>query len=259
MGAYAAWIGKKGVALSKAIDIAVTTGTSYTIVTIVDAILKAAEDVGISISESRVTVIGATGGIGNVVSRLIAKYVKQLNLVARHNNKLEELADSIGSANRKTLSIKTMDNISKALKQSDIVIIVTSTPTALINVDDLLPGTVVCDISLPHNVPQEAAERRKDILIIDGGVVKPPGDCNFHFNFGLAPSLAYACMAETMILTLEGLFEESSIGGRISIEKVEKMAHLGKKHGFRLADFKSFGKEVPPQKLEAVRKVVSTK
>lgn len=254
LGAYAAWIGKKGVSLSKAIDIAVTTGTSYTVVTIVNAILKAAEEVGISISDARVTVIGATGGIGSVTSKLIAQHVSQLNLVARHKGKLEELAASIKKEKNNSLIIKTMSDIPKSLKEADMVIIVTSTPIALINVNDLLPGTVVCDISLPHNVPQQEAERREDILVIDGGVVKPPGHCDFHFNFGLSHSLAYACMAETMILTLEELFEHYSIGGRVSIEKVKKIAQLGEKHGFKLADFKSFGKEVPKRKIETVRK-----
>jgi hypothetical protein len=66
-------------------------------------------------------------------------------------------------------------------------------------------------------------------------------------------------MAETMILTLEGVFENYSIGGDICLEKVKRIAYLGEKHGFRLADFKSFGKDTSPEKIERLKRTVSAK
>jgi len=259
LGAFAASIGQRGRALSKAVDIAVTTGTSYTIVTVVKAVFRAAEEVGISVKRSRVSVIGATGAIGSVVSQLIAKHVCQLNLVARNRFKLEMLKKRIINSQKIPPALKVFDDIKKALKVSDIVVISTNATVALVDIDDVLPGTIICDISLPHNVSKEDAEKRADVMVIDGGVVRPPGNCDFHFNFGLSKSLAYACMAETMILTLERVFEDYSIGGRIPIEKVEKMEKMGDRHGFVLADFKSFGKKVPKTKIDALRKVVQKK
>jgi predicted amino acid dehydrogenase len=257
LGAYAAWIGRRGIMLSKAVDIAVTTGTSYTIVTVVDAILVAAEKIGINISDARVGIIGATGSIGSVVAKLMTRYAHQLTLVSRNIDKLEELVDSLEKIEDKKVSLFAItDDIKKVLQNSDVVVIITNTPTTVISIDDVLPGTILCDISLPHNVSEEEAERRNDLLVIDGGIVQPPGNVDFHFSFGLPPGLAYACMAETMILTFEGIFENYSIGGNSSIEKVEKISYLGKKHGFKLADFKSFGKEVSEEKLDMVRKAV---
>jgi predicted amino acid dehydrogenase len=95
---------------------------------------------------------------------------------------------------------------------------------------------------------------RKDVLVIDGGVIRPPGDVRFNFFFGLPPGLAFACMAETMILTLEGRFESYSIGGNISSERVREIGLLAQKHGFELSDLKSFGKTITTEDLNAVRK-----
>jgi len=259
LGAYAAWIGKKGVTLAKELDIPVTTGTSYTIVIVVDAMFEAAKSVGISVDKSRVAIIGATGTIGRVASQLIAQYVNQVNLVARNTYRLEQLSDIISDSNKTIATVKISTDIKDTLKNSDIIIIVTSTTTAIINLEDVQPGTVICDISLPHNVSKEDAQEREDILVMDGGVVLPPGNCDFHFNFGLAHGLAYACMAETMMLTLEGIFESYSIGGKITIKQVEKIDKIGKKHGFKLAAFKSFGHPVPQEKIEKIRKVVKNK
>lgn len=259
LGAYAAWVGRRGVMLSKEVDIAVTTGTSYTIVTVIDAIMKAANSVGMNVLHSRLSVIGATGSIGSVVCELMIKEVQQINLVARNNEKLEKLIETLKKVEGKKAFIKKINDINLALKESDIIVIITNSITSVIEINLVLPGTIICDISLPHNVSQEEAEKREDILVIDGGVVQPPGNVDFHFSFGLPPGLAYACMAETMILTFEGIFENYSLGGNISIEKVKKIALLGKKHGFKLADFKSFGKEVGNKRLDVMRKVVNLK
>ena len=108
-------------------------------------------------------------------------------------------------------------------------------------------------MSLPKNISEEAANSRKDILVIDGGVVKPPGDVDFNFYFGLPPGLCYACIAETMILALEERYECYSIGGNISFAKVREISQLASKHGVKLAELRSFGKGVSKEHIEEVK------
>jgi predicted amino acid dehydrogenase len=62
-----------------------------------------------------------------------------------------------------------------------------------------------------------------------------PGDVDFRFDFGLPPGKAYACMAETMVLAIEGRYENYSLGRQIEPEKVQEIAQLARKHGFRLS------------------------
>ncbi len=254
LGAYAAWAGKRGVLLAKELNIPVTTGTSYTIEIVVQSVLKLANDVGIKIDKARISIIGATGLIGSICSAILAEKVPELTLMARNKIKMRKLADSILEQNKKKTIIKITDNLKQALAQADIVVVVTSAPFALIKVEDLNPGTIVCDVSLPHNVSPEKAVLRKDVLVIDGGIVQPPGKVDLHFNAGLPMGLVYACMAETMILALEEKYEYASVGGNVSLAKVRAISKFAIKHGFKLAQFRSFGKEVSKEQIEAVKK-----
>ncbi len=63
-----------------------------------------------------------------------------------------------------------------------------------------------------------------------------PGEVDFHFNFGLAPGQAYACMAETMVLALEEKYTSYSLGKQMQTERVREIAQLARKHGFRLTE-----------------------
>jgi len=256
LGAYAATVGRKGALVARNLNIPVTTGTCYTIAISMRAILKASDEIGIKLSQAKVCIVGASGGIGSTVANMLINSVAHLVLVGRNHNKLEMLANSLSQQNKR-VKIDIRENIKDAVKDSDVVVISTTTPNTLININDLKSGVLVCDVSQPRNVSREAADTRTDVLVIDGGVVEIPGDVNFNFYFGLPPKLAYACIAETMILTLEEMFESYSIGGNVSTAKVLKIDQLGAKHGFKLSRLRSFGQDVTKEQIEKVREAVS--
>jgi hypothetical protein len=54
-------------------------------------------------------------------------------------------------------------------------------------------------------------------------------------NIGLPKNVAYACLAETIVLALEGRFENFTVGRNIEWEKVREIYRLGRKHGMNLA------------------------
>ena len=54
-------------------------------------------------------------------------------------------------------------------------------------------------------------------------------------DIGLPPGVAYACLAETVVLALEGRYETFTVGRNIEWEKVKEIYRLGLKHGMRLA------------------------
>ena len=93
------------------------------------------------------------------------------------------------------------------------------------------------------------------MLVIEGGVVAVPGDVSFNFDFGFPPKMAYACMAETMILALEGRAEDYSLGGDLGIERVREIQKLAQKHGFELAGFRSFERTVEQDTIDRVREL----
>ncbi len=118
----------------------------------------------------------------------------------------------------------------------------------------LQPGSVVCDVARPRDVSAMVAEARDDILVIDGGMVDVPGPVDFHFNFGFPSGKAYACMAETMVLALEGRFEDYTVGKDITLDRVNEITALAGKHGFSLSGFRSFEREVTHEQIEVVRR-----
>jgi predicted amino acid dehydrogenase len=98
------------------------------------------------------------------------------------------------------------------------------------------------------------ARARRDVLVIEGGVVDVPGEPDFGMDFGYPPGKAYACMAETMVLTLEGRFEDYTLGKEVEVAKVKEIEALAEKHGFRVSGLRSFGREVTEEEIEAVKR-----
>ena len=77
--------------------------------------------------------------------------------------------------------------------------------------------------------------KRPDVLVIESGEVYLPGDVHMKQIGFDDPHIVYACLAETIVLTLEGRFENFTVGRNIEWEKVHEIYKLGLKHGMRLA------------------------
>jgi predicted amino acid dehydrogenase len=250
LGAYTSVIGDAGTTIARALDVPVTTGDSYTVWVAVQSIRQGAERMEIPLRNATAAVVGATGAIGRVCAELLAGDVARLFLVARRADRLEELRARLKGQARAEICVATsMDS----LREADLILTVTSSIHEVIRPEDLRPGSVVCDVARPRDVSAMVAAVRDDILVIDGGMVDVPGPVDFHFNFGFPPGKAYACMAETMALALEGRFEDYTLGKEITRQRVDEIAGMAVRHGFRVSGFRSFEKEVTQEQIEAVR------
>jgi len=250
LGAFTSIVGDAGITIARELDIAVTTGNSYTVATAMEAAVAAAEMLGHTPRECSVAILGATGSIGKVAAKMLAPQVAEVVLNARTGEKLAQLAEEIGDPG---CVVRTETDVAAALRGCQIVIAVTSSLETVVEPEMLAVGAVVCDVARPRDVSKRVAEMRDDVLVIEGGAVAVPGDVEFNFNFGFPPKEAYACMAETMILALEGKFEDYSLGRDIRIEQVQEIAALGRKHGFKLAGFRSFERRVDAQTIQRIR------
>ena len=250
LGAFTSVVGDAGVTIAKALDVPVTTGDSYTVMVAVDAIREAACVMDIPLQTATTAVVGATGAIGQVCAELLAEDVERLYLIGRRQDALEELRDRLQAHARAELIVSTSMDV---LKEAQLILTVTSSIHDVIRPEHLQPGSVVCDVARPRDVSAMVAAVRDDILVIDGGMVDVPGPVDFHFNFGFPAGKAYACMAETIALALDGKFEDYTLGKHLTRERVEEIDRIAKKHGFRLSGFRSFEKEVTPEQIEVVR------
>lgn len=251
LGAFTSIVGDAGVTVAKSLDIAVTTGNSYTVATALAGTRRAAQLMGIDLANAHIVILGATGSIGAACAQIIARDAKYLTLVARHERKLERVAAQILRSTG--LAVHISANTKATLPNADVVIAVTSAVDTIIDAEDLKPGAVVCDVSRPRNVAPSVAQLRDDVLVIEGGVVEVPGDVDFGLNFGFPPKTAYACMAETMILALEGRYEDFTLGRDITVKQIETIDRLAAKHGFKLAGLRSFERAITEEEISHIR------
>ncbi len=251
LGAYTSVVGDAGVTIAKTLDVPVTTGDAFTVSIAVQAVARAAETMGIPLAQASAAVVGANGAIGRVCAELLAGQVGSLTLIGRDQKRLDELCARLHPG--AVAEMRTSTNLD-ALAGAELILTVTSALHDVVHPEHLRPGSVVCDVARPRDVSAMVSRARDDILVIDGGMVDVPGPVDFHFNFGFPAGKAYACMAETMILALEGRFEDYTVGKDIGIERVNEIAALARKHGFHLSGFRSFEREVTPGQIEIVRR-----
>jgi predicted amino acid dehydrogenase len=93
------------------------------------------------------------------------------------------------------------------------------------------PGAVVCDVSVPSGVRGTADGR----TLLRGGVARLPGGEELGIvGFPLPVGQTFGCMAEALLLGLEGVAGRDFIGS-MKIEQVFYLAELATRHGFALA------------------------
>lgn len=127
-----------------------------------------------------------------------------------------------------------------AVSASRVVFTATNSTEALIQPEMLAAGAIVCDLSRPSNTSRSVADQRPDVLVLDGGVVEIPGRPYLGMNIGFPRGIGYACMAETMMLALDGRFEDTSIGPDLDPATMDGLRGAAKRHGFRIAGLRSF-------------------
>lgn len=247
LGAFSSVVGDGGITIAQRTKIpAVTTGNSYTVATAIEGTLKACNLLEIDIPNATLAVVGATGSIGKTCARVLGRSFGQTILVGRDLDRTRAVADEIGGA----LASTDVADINKA----DAIITVSSAGKELILPEHLKPGAVVCDVARPRDVSARVTKERPDVLVIEGGVVRVPGDVEFNMSFGFPDKMAYACMSETMMLALEGRIENFTLGKDVSVEQVDEITRLAHKHGFELAGFRSFERAVDEEAIDRARR-----
>lgn len=251
LGAHTSVVGDGGVTIAKNSKIAVTTGNSFTVATGVEGAIRASEMMGIDPSTANAAVVGAAGSIGWTCAQVLAKTCSSITLVDLSQERIDDLAGQLNT----TASVRTSTDIESGIRDADIVVTVSSAVDEIIKPSFIKRGAVVCDIARPRDVAVSVAKERDDVLVIDGGVVEVPGEnLDFGFDFGFPARTAYACMSETMMLALEGKYECFTLGKTVSFEQVEETNRLAKKHGFKLAGFRSFEKAVTQEQIDLIRR-----
>ncbi len=233
LGAFTKVVGDAGLTVARRAPLPITTGNSYS----ASGALWAAHDAVLRLGlvpapkrgekvKFKAMVVGATGAIGSVCARMLAMVAEEVYLVSPETAKLLSLKESILKETpdaRLFLSSRADKDI------ADMDMIVTATSGAGKKVLDIMkvkPGCVITDVARPLDLPPSEVAKRPDVLVIESGEIQLPGNVSMK-NIGLPRNVAYACLAETIVLALEGRFENFTVGRNIEWEKVREIYRLG--------------------------------
>lgn len=240
LGAFTKVVGDAGVTVSKKAELPITTGNSYSASGALWAGADAVRRMGlIKIEKDRkigakTMVLGATGAIGSVCCRLLAKAFDEVYLAGRNTAKLLALQQSI-LEETPDVKLKITTQPDKYLAEMDVIVTATSgAGKTILDITRVKPGCVITDVARPLDLSPEDVAKRPDVLVIESGEIELPGNPEMK-NIGLPHKVVYACMAETIVLALEGRYEIFTVGREIEWEKVREIYKMGLKHGMKLA------------------------
>ena len=242
LGAFTKVVGDAGITVARRSSLPITTGNSYSASGALWAAADAMRRMGLvnlnphnKKVAAKTMVIGATGSIGSVSARLLAMAFEEVVLAGRDLKKLEELKVSI-LEDAPDAKVTCSVNYDELLGDMDMI--VTSTSGAgkkILDITRVKPGCVITDVARPLDLPPSEVAKRPDVLVIESGEIELPTKVKGMKSIGLPPNVIYACLAETIVLALEGRFEVFTIGRDTEWEKVKEIYKLGLKHGMKLS------------------------
>jgi predicted amino acid dehydrogenase len=259
LGAFTKVVGDAGLTVAKRAPLPITTGNSYS----ASGALWAAHDamlrMGLLVNpkkgqkaQFKAMVVGATGAIGSVCARLLATTAEEVYLVSPETAKLLALKESI-LKETPDARLFLSAHADKDIAGMDMIVTATSgAGKKVLDIMKVKPGCVITDVARPLDLPASEVAKRPDVLVIESGEILLPGEVQMK-NIGLPKNVAYACLAETIVLALEGRFENFTVGRGIEWEKVREIYRMGLKHGMRLAAISGVNGVFSDSDIERVR------
>ncbi len=220
-------------------DITITSGNTLTASLIIDGIEKAANLFSRKLEQCEMSIIGATGDIGNGCADMFSDNVKKIVLCSRNIKESDQFVQKL--LLKQKAIIKIEQNVKEAVRNSDLVITATSSLGSLLSYKDFKNGAIVCDASMPPNVALETNSLGHNIFIFDGGRAQIGNFDkirNKQWQSLFPNNSIYGCLSESIVLALEGRTENYSLGkGNISVKKIQEIKAMAVKNGIYLADF----------------------
>jgi acetylornithine/succinyldiaminopimelate/putrescine aminotransferase/predicted amino acid dehydrogenase len=215
--------------------VGLTTGNSYTIALALEAIAHAVGERGLDPAAATLAVVGASGNIGQTCAEILAPHYGRTVLLG--SSKPSAVRRLAGLQNR--LPRIQVETDAAALRTAQVVLAATNAPTPFLPAEVFATGAIVCDLSVPAAVRPEVRELRPDMILMNGGIARLPyGEAHGIVGLPLPPGQVYGCMAETMLLGLEGV-RDATYTGLLPAEHVFRLAAMAKTHGFSLAEYKT--------------------
>src|SRR4051812_23560430 len=172
LGAFTKVVGDAGMTVARESELPITSGNSLTVAATLEAAKQAVVRMGVKdLTRGRAMIVGATGAIGAVCSRLIAAAIRDVVLVSIEPERLAALQRII-EEETPGAQVVTATSCHELIGECDLVVTATSAfGQRVIDISRCKPGAVVCDVALPRDISRAEADLRPDVLVVEGGEV----------------------------------------------------------------------------------------
>ena len=249
LGAISAPLAKGGLwpAEDRRIGAKITHGDTLTGVFTV-RILSAADELFSfgGFADKTVAVVGASGLVGSVATRQIAREFspKKMILIAHRNReRLAEIKEALFARDNYRGEVELSLSVA-SIAAADVVILTTTAPGDIVSAQILKDGALVVDMAQPINMSERiwraCLSAGKKVYRVDGGFVNIPG-VKLKFPLGPPPGTTFACLVETMVETMDGL-EGDYVGIVDDMDFARELLARAERRGFVLAPLTNFGR-----------------
>ncbi len=259
LGALTSSLTRGGLDLLPHTQAGITTGRIYTSKTVVDTVEQVVVKLGLNKNKIQIAIVGAAGSIGTACAQLLAKK-KFGNILlvdlSDKNDRISKLVKNIKKIKKETNVIQA--NKIESINNSDIIIAVTNKPEALIRSENLKLGAVIVDDAQPSDVDSDVILNRKDVLVLEGGVVHAKG-IDSHFNFGLKHKEdLFSCLAEAIILSTMGHKGDFQVGEMFELDNdvFDKIEKHSQKMGFKIGEFQNSHSTYSEKDISYVKDII---
>jgi acetylornithine/succinyldiaminopimelate/putrescine aminotransferase/predicted amino acid dehydrogenase len=235
LGGYTAPYSRRGMAACGR-GAAITTGNALTAGMAVQAVRLAADASKLRLGGATVAVVGARGSVGSLAARLLARErPRRLILVGNPNSGALAMQSLVSGLRADGIAVEVSTTVDR-LQECQVILTATTAARPVLENAVISPGTIVCDVAQPPDLPL-SLRSRADLTVIEGGRVVLP-DASLQFGVGnlvgLPAGVTLACMAETILLALEGDQRDYGVGYDVPVAHVDHVMSLARRHGVRV-------------------------
>ncbi|MEU3597685.1 aminotransferase class III-fold pyridoxal phosphate-dependent enzyme [Streptomyces sp. NPDC006798] len=247
LGGATSIVGDRGLWTAQQVGIPVTSGNSLTVYAAHEEVRHVVRLLGLPVEDTRIAVVGYPGSIGLAVAKLLLADGFELDLVCRQGNRSPEaLLRHLDPADHGR--VRLVDDVALCSERTRVFVCASSVG-GLVAPEKLRPGTIVVDVALPRDVT-EAPRDDQDVVVVDGGLVSAVPEVLVGDGSLPSPTRQLnGCLAETVVLALEGRAESFSLGRELDLDRVRTIGALAAKHGFVPVPLASFGRPLADDEI----------
>jgi fatty aldehyde-generating acyl-ACP reductase len=226
LGALTSVVTSNGDLIDKNHNLHLTSGNSLTAYVAFNDILNIIRNGNY---KGKVAVIGGSGSIGKQIALLLSLNCDNKILIIGKN--LQRTNDACAYVDEISQNkCESSTDINDCLG-SDILVVTTSAPNAIITKNLASQSKIIYDITQPKNTDPEI-KNMPGIKYIEGGLIRLPNNIRINMDIGLKKHESYACLAETILLSITKRFDLCS-RSKINYTNVIKLGEISRKYDFK--------------------------